>query len=70
MRELLRTNDLVRLSFLEAFLRDSGIEILVLDHHTSLVEGSIGAIPRRLMVQDSDYRCARLVLTEAGEEAK
>ena len=70
MRELLRTNDLVRLSFLEALLRDSGIESLVLDQHTSLVEGSIGAIPRRLMVQDSDYRRARLVLAAAGEEPR
>ena len=70
MRELLRTNDLVRLSFLEAVLRDSGIELLVLDQHTSLVEGSIGAIPRRLMVQDSDYRRARLVLAAAGEEPR
>ena len=70
MRELLRTNDLVRLSFLEAVLRDSGIELLVLDQHTSLVEGSIGAIPRRLMVQDSDYRRARRVLAAAGEEPR
>jgi len=70
MRELLRTNDLVRLSFLEAVLRDSGIELLVLDQHTSLVEGSVGAIPRRLMVQDSDYRRARLVLAAAGEEPR
>ena len=70
MRELLRTNDLVRLSFLEALLRDSGIELIVLDQHTSLVEGSIGAIPRRLMVQDSDYRRARLVLAAAGEEPR
>jgi hypothetical protein len=70
MRELLRTNDLVRLSFLEALLRDSGIELLVLDQHTSLVEGSIGAIPRRLMVQASDYHRARLILAAAGEEAK
>jgi len=51
-------------------LRDSGIELLVLDQHTSLVEGSIGAIPRRLMVQDSDYRRARLVLAAAGEEPR
>ena len=48
MKELLRTNDAVRLSFLQSLLKDSGIESLVLDHHTSLVEGSIGAIPRRL----------------------
>jgi hypothetical protein len=70
MKELLRTNDPVRLSFLEALLRDSGIDSLVLDHHTSLVEGSIGAIPRRLMVSEKDYRRARLVLAAAGEEAE
>lgn len=70
MRELLRTNDPVRLSFLEALLRDSGIDSLVLDQHTSLVEGSIGAIPRRLMVSERDYRRARSVLAAAGEEAE
>jgi hypothetical protein len=48
-------------------LKDSGIESLVLDHHTSLVEGSIGAIPRRLMVAKQDYRRACLVLAAAGE---
>lgn len=68
MKELLRTNDPVRLSFLQALLRDSGIASLVLDHHTSLVEGSIGAIPRRLMVTEQDYRRACSVLTAAGEE--
>jgi Putative prokaryotic signal transducing protein len=70
MKELLRTNDPVRLSFLQALLRDSGIESLVLDHHTSLVEGSIGAIPRRLAVSQQDYRRARAVLAAAGEEAE
>lgn len=69
MKELLRTNDPVRLSFVQALLRDSGIASLVLDHHTSLVEGSIGAIPRRLMVTERDYRRACSVLTAAGEEA-
>jgi Putative prokaryotic signal transducing protein len=67
MKELLRTNDTVRLSFLQALLRDSGIESLVLDHHTSLVEGSIGAIPRRLVVAHQDYRRAYSVLVAAGE---
>jgi hypothetical protein len=70
MNELLRTNDPVRLSFLQALLRDSGIDSLVLDHHTSLVEGSIGAIPRRLMVAEKDYRRARAVLAAAGEAAE
>jgi hypothetical protein len=67
MKELLRTNDPVRLSFLQALLKDSGIDTLVLDHHTSLVEGSIGAIPRRLMVSQRDYRRAYAILAAAGE---
>ena len=69
MKELLRTNDLVRLSWLEALLSDAGIECLVLDQHTSLVEGSIGAIQRRLMVNDHDLPRARILLAEAGDGA-
>jgi hypothetical protein len=67
MKELLRTNNPVRLSWVQALLRDSGIDTLVLDHHTSFVEGNIGAIPRRLMVADRDLTRARAVLTTAGE---
>ena len=69
MKELLRTNDAVRLSWLEALLRDAGIDSVVLDQHTSLVEGSIGAIQRRLMVADPDHRRARALLVSAGEIA-
>lgn len=67
MRELLRTNDAVRLSFLCVLLRDAGIDAVVLDQHMSVLEGSAAAIPRRLMVADADEARARLVLTEAGE---
>jgi hypothetical protein len=70
MKELLRTNDPVRLSWVEALLRDSGIDSLVLDHHTSLVEGNIGAIPRRLMVAEGDYRCARALLAASEERGR
>ena len=70
MKELLRTNDAVRLSFLQSLLKDFGIESLVLDHYTSVVEGSIGAIPRRLMVAQQDYRRACSVLAAAGEAAQ
>ena len=70
MKELLRTNDPVRLSFLQILLRDSGIESLVLDQHTSLVEGSIGAIPRRLVVTERDYSRACSLLAAAGEEGR
>ncbi|HUC10663.1 MAG TPA: DUF2007 domain-containing protein [Stellaceae bacterium] len=67
MKELLRTNNPVRLSWLQALLNDSGIDSLVLDHYTSLVEGNIGAIPRRLMVSDRDFSRARALLATAGE---
>ena len=65
MRELLRTNDPVTLSWLQALLAEAGIECVVLDSHTSIIEGSIGAIPRRVMVQDGDYLRARTLLAEA-----
>ena len=68
MREILRTNDLVKLSWLQALLADSGIEVIVLDGHTSVVEGSLGILPRRLMVLEEDYHRACLVLDNAGEE--
>ncbi len=67
MVELLRTNDIVLLSFLGALLADAGIETVVLDTHTSILEGSIGAIPRRLMVIDDDIVAARRVLDLAGD---
>jgi hypothetical protein len=65
MKELLRTNDLVRLSWVEALLADAGIECVVLDQHTSLVEGSIGAIQRRLMVAARDHERAQRLIAEA-----
>jgi putative signal transducing protein len=65
MKELLRTNDVVRLSWVKALLADAGIGCLVLDEHTSLVEGSIGAIQRRLMVDERDHRRAQVVIAEA-----
>ena len=67
MRTLLQTNDPVRLSFLAALLRDAGIEIVLLDAYVSAVEGSIGAIPRRLAVHADDEAQARRILHEAGE---
>ncbi len=65
VKELLRTNDVVLLSFAEALLKDAGIAAIVLDRHTSVLEGSIGALPRRLMVDDGDLNRARQVLGEA-----
>lgn len=67
MKELLRTTDPVRLSWLTALLADAGIRALVFDTHTSILEGSIGAIPRRLVVGEDDWLRARRVLDDAGE---
>ncbi|WP_339848924.1 DUF2007 domain-containing protein [uncultured Nisaea sp.] len=68
MKELLRTTDIVRLSFLTALLRDAGLEPLVLDNHMSVLEGSANAIPRRLAVRDEDFSRAKWVLEESGEQ--
>lgn len=65
MVELTRTNDPVLLSWLTAALRGEDIEAVVLDTHTSVMEGSISAIPRRIMVPDRDLGRARQVLAEA-----
>lgn len=65
MRELLRSNDLVHLSWARAMLAAEGIETVVLDDYFSGVEGSIGAIPRRLMVAEDQLERARRLLQRA-----
>ena len=67
MQILVRSNDPVRLNFLQALLRDAGIEAELLDEQMSVVEGSISAITRRLVVADDVASRARRVLEEAGE---
>jgi hypothetical protein len=67
MRELLRSNDLVHLSWAQAALSAAGIESVVLDDHVSGVEGNIGAFPRRLVVEDDLLERAREVLARAEQ---
>jgi hypothetical protein len=67
MRELLRSNDLVHLSWAQAALSAAGIESVVLDAYVSGVEGNIGAFPRRLMVDDDLLERARDVLARAQQ---
>jgi len=50
MEELLRTNDLVLISFVESLLREAGIDLWVADQNMSIIEGSLGVLPRRIMV--------------------
>ena len=65
MKELLRTNNFVYLSYAQAILQDAGIESLVFDNHMSVMEGSLGVLPRRLMVADFDLLRAKRLLAEA-----
>jgi Putative prokaryotic signal transducing protein len=67
MRELLRSNDLVHLSWAQAILAAEAIPCVLLDDHVSGVEGSIGAIPRRLMVEDAHLETARWLLEQAKD---
>ena len=66
MRELVRTNDVVLVSAIEALLNGADIHHLVLDQNMSVLDGSVGAIPRRILVHDDDNRQARQLLTDAG----
>lgn len=64
--EVLCSNDVVLLSFAEAVLRAADIPCIVMDAHMSIMEGSIGVLPRRLMVAADKSGRARSVLFEAG----
>ena len=67
METIVTTNDPVRLSFLTALLRDAGLTPVLLDGFASVMDGSIGALPRRLAVPTEDAALARQILREAGE---
>ena len=69
MQEVLRSNDAVVISFAQAVLQEAGIGNLVADLHMSVVEGSIGAFPRRLQVAADDWAAARRALSDAGLQA-
>lgn len=68
MKELLRTNDLTLIAFARALLSGEGIDCFAMDVHMSTLEGSIGILPRRLMVADGDLSRARRVLVDNGFE--
>lgn len=66
MRELIRTNDAVVLSFAQSLMKDAGIHSMIADQGMSILEGSLGLLPRRLLVEDDRGDEARRILTEAG----
>ncbi len=66
MIELVRTNDPVVISFIEALMRDAGIGCLVADQNMSVMDGSLGILPRRILVESARADEARRILTDAG----
>jgi len=66
MKILLRTNDAVLISFVESLLKDANIAHVVADGHMSVMEGSIGILPRRVLVDDENWRRAVEIVREAG----
>lgn len=66
MRELMRTNDTVVVGLARSLLEAEGVLVMVADDNMSVLEGSIGMFPQRLLVVSSEFDEARTVLLEAG----
>ena len=66
MRELMRTNDAVLITAVEALLKSADIRHIVVDQNMSVLEGSIGIFPRRIMVEQDEIETARRLLEDAG----
>jgi hypothetical protein len=64
MKELLRSSDPTVIAFASALLEGEDIPVFPLDVHMSILEGSLGILPRRLMVRDQDLWRARIVLSD------
>lgn len=70
MIELIRTNDVVTLSLAESLMKDAGIHCLIADQSMSVLEGSLGLLQRRLLVEEGRSEEARIILRDAGLEAE
>ena len=68
MHDLIRTNDPVLISFVESLMRDAGIGCLVADSGMSILEGSVGIIPRRILIDPQMAAQARRIVIDAGLE--
>ena len=62
MKELIRTNDIVLISWLQATLQGDGIEAVVFDQYASAIEGQVGPVQRRVMVLDEDFARAQWIM--------
>jgi hypothetical protein len=66
MKELIRTNDAVVLSFAESLMKEAGIAYFIADQGMSILEGSLGLLPRRFLVDGDEADEARQILIDAG----
>jgi hypothetical protein len=68
--EIVRTNYLVMISVIESLLTQEGVPYFIADQHMSAMEGSLGFLPRRIMVETEQRGRARRLLREAGLAAE
>jgi hypothetical protein len=66
VRELVRTNNPVLISAIDALLEGAGIQHVVFDRNMSVLEGSVGILACRILVADDDVEPARRLLRDAG----
>lgn len=64
MKDLLRTTDPTVIAYAQALLQGEDIDVFEMDVHMSILDGSLGILPRRLMVRDADLFRARVVLAD------
>lgn len=65
VKELLRTTDAVLLSYVEALLGEADVQMTIADRHMSIMDGSLGILPTRVLVREEDHLTARRILSEA-----
>ncbi len=70
MKELLRSNNPVFLSFVDALLNEAGIHHQIVDVNMSIIEGSIGVLPRRMLVVNDDHEAATQLIIDAGHASE
>ena len=68
MIELMATNNIVTISYVESLLKDAEIDFLILDQNMSILEGSLGIIPKRIMVTEASLLTAKQLMQDAGLE--
>ena len=62
MKELIRTNDLILISQIQSILNDADIKFELLDSYTSIIEGSINAIQKRIVVSNNDFKASQKLI--------